>query len=546
MTALPMMALVKRELISTLRQTRSFVFLVLFAAGMSTFVMSLWPREGMPFAAVATSSAFLLQAVFWTARVACFVLIPPLAAASITNEKETRSLDMLRMTLISPSGIVIAKLINAAGFMVLLVVAALPVVGVVLFLVGVDWVEVLEGFLALIAQACECAAMGIMCATLFRTTYRAVIYSYLGLFLAWFFVATLGVSMFWLIFSLGSTGPAGPGSALFLAATGIYRWAFPWALTAFCLFVAASRLRRGSLEDKHETRKPVDKPSELAARRLRFPFYLIDPLKRKKAIEDGRNPLYVRELRWGQICSAKTLVRFGYSSVLLFILMAIFHGIAYSYTQPPHSIGRILHFHMIFVALVGPAVLAGAFTRELENDTLDTLRMTTLTPDELVTGKLYAGMAALAPVLGASLLTSLAMVAVVGLTWESLTDFVTGYVSLGVCVLLAVAVGLLASVLTKRTTVATVLGYGLALLFFVGGSAIAAWLDAALGVSDVSSGIGERFSPLFAYGAHLYDRTGNSVLTRDWAANVLVFGTLGYGMIEVARRQFAARLRREE
>ncbi len=534
--ALPMMALVKRELISTLRRTRSFVFLLVFTAGMIVFVLSLWPREDMPLSWVANNSAFLLGSVLWTAQLACYVLIPALAASSIVEEKETRSLDMLRMTLISPTGIVLAKLINAAGFMLLLVVAALPVLGAVLFLVGVDWVEIMHSFLNLIARACECAAVGIMCSTYYRTTYRAVVNAYGCLFIFWIFES---MTSSWMLYVLA---PAGRGRVPYDVVEYL-RMAVPWAVTALCLLVAVLKLRRASRGEQYETRRPIDKPSELAARRLRFPFYLIDPLKRKKLIEDGRNPVYVRELRWGQICGTKTMVRVGYTALLIFGSFALFGGLAHSFGTQTRSVGGILLIHMIFMAIIGPLSLAGAFTKERENDTLDTLRMTLLTPDQLVTAKLYAGLAALSPVVGASLITSLPLALYIGLDQETLVDLITGYVSLGVCVLLSVGVGLLSSVMTKRTTIATVLSYGMALLCFIGFYAGAAWFDAAFG-------LGARFvagcSPLFAYGAYLYDRSGLSALILDWVANVLVFALLGYSLIAAARKQFSARLRREE
>ncbi|HIJ73694.1 MAG TPA: ABC transporter permease, partial [Candidatus Hydrogenedentes bacterium] len=177
---LPTTALVRRELLTNLRRVRSFVCLVLVVGFVTLLVVAVWPRD-VNFARAGMATEYLLIAVSMSLLGACALFIPGLTGTAITVEKDRETFDLLDMTLIPRSSIVLAKLLNAVGFFLLLVIAVLPVLGSVLFLVGVDWVQIAASFAVIFVTVFSCAMAGLFCSTLVRRTALALALSYVGM-----------------------------------------------------------------------------------------------------------------------------------------------------------------------------------------------------------------------------------------------------------------------------------------------------------------------------------------------------------------------------
>jgi ABC-type transport system involved in multi-copper enzyme maturation permease subunit len=538
-SALPFMALVKRELICSLRRPWSFVVLCLISAGVIALVLKTWPEGDMPLSNVGWKASSLLWVVFLLLKVACFVVIPGLAGASIVHEKETRSLEMLRITLIGPWAIVLGKLVNALGLAVALFVAVFPVLAAVMFLVGVDWVEFLFSFVSLVSLAALCAAVGLRCSATYRKTHVAVMAGYLWLIPAWI----AGSLISWSIYIEGyvSSSPGMARTLLNAVPPAAWQALGESVVTMFCLFGAVRRLKDPAGDEQSEIPRPADEPLPQDEPKPPSSPSRFTALKRNTTIEDNRNPVYVMELGWGQTCSTDlTITKF-----CLFLMIFLLVDTAVLLLNFPKSdrhlyVGAILLVHILVVSLIGPATLAQSYSKEKEGETFDMIRMTLLSPREFVWGKLCAGLASMCPVVGASLMLSLPFAALMAPSRESLLLLIIGYVTIGVCVLASLGVGLLSSVVTRKVALSMVLSYVLAFLLFAG---IVLTL-AVLGQLGLISKLGEQgfiASPIVAFLAILGDFEKGSTLIPYWVGSVITFTVLGLMCIGLARSLFETR-----
>lgn len=107
----------------------------------------------------------------------CFI-VPGLAAGGIAGERERQTLVPLQVTLLRPRSILLGKLAASLAFVVFLVMAALPLIGVSFLLGGVEPGEVVRGVAMVLVVAATVAALALTCSTLMRRVQGATVVSY--------------------------------------------------------------------------------------------------------------------------------------------------------------------------------------------------------------------------------------------------------------------------------------------------------------------------------------------------------------------------------
>ena len=107
----------------------------------------------------------------------CFI-VPGLAAGGIAGERERQTLVTLQVTLLRPRSILLGKLAASLAFVVFLVFAALPLIGVSFLLGGVEPGEVIRGVAMVLVVAATVAALALTCSTLMRRVQGATVMSY--------------------------------------------------------------------------------------------------------------------------------------------------------------------------------------------------------------------------------------------------------------------------------------------------------------------------------------------------------------------------------
>lgn len=111
------------------------------------------------------------------------LIAPAMTSGSISGERERQTLDMLLVTNTGSLRIVAGKLMEALGYIALLLVAALPSMCLVVVTGGVTLADVLTGFLFLLVTAFATLSVGVFASSLFRRTVTATVISYLIVFL---------------------------------------------------------------------------------------------------------------------------------------------------------------------------------------------------------------------------------------------------------------------------------------------------------------------------------------------------------------------------
>jgi ABC-type transport system involved in multi-copper enzyme maturation permease subunit len=218
-----------------MRGSRAFVILTLYVLAMTavaTLVYLAFASAGGPGGANATAAADAGLAIF-AAVVAVEVILvvfigPAFTAGAISGERERQTFDLLRTTLLSAEAFVWGKLLSALSYVLLLIVASLPLLAIGFLLGGPSLTELLLSQALLVVAAVTYALFGLACSARLRTTLGATVSTLAGTLFLTFGVPVIALATIALFgaFGLGGTlGPAAERALLFggllLAATNL-------------------------------------------------------------------------------------------------------------------------------------------------------------------------------------------------------------------------------------------------------------------------------------------------------------------------------------
>ena len=110
------------------------------------------------------------------------LVTPAMTAGAISGERERQTLDLLLVTHTGSLRIVLGKLLECLGIMMLLVFATLPAMCLALITGGMTLPQVLEGLLFLGVTAFAMLSVGMLCSALLRRTVAATVVAYLAVF----------------------------------------------------------------------------------------------------------------------------------------------------------------------------------------------------------------------------------------------------------------------------------------------------------------------------------------------------------------------------
>ncbi len=149
---LPMLPVLRRELLGILRAKRTFVLLVLSVALSSGVALFVWPHgrdDSAPGDGFATTAAAFAIAQ----HILVLLLIPAVAAGAIVGEREAGTWDSLVSTQLSPRSVVASKAIASVLFTLMVVVCALPVFFTFQLLGGVSFQALFNSTLVTLSMA---------------------------------------------------------------------------------------------------------------------------------------------------------------------------------------------------------------------------------------------------------------------------------------------------------------------------------------------------------------------------------------------------------
>ena len=147
----------------------------------------------------ANASASIGQAIF--ARLSIFqllligVLAPAFTTGAISLEREKATLDLLITTPLRPGAIVVGKLLSALGFVVLMILAAIPVSALVLMYGGASIDDLLRQQVVLFVSAIGFGVIGLFFSALTKRTQTATVVTYSAILVL--MVGTFFIWRFW-------------------------------------------------------------------------------------------------------------------------------------------------------------------------------------------------------------------------------------------------------------------------------------------------------------------------------------------------------------
>ncbi|MCL6512357.1 MAG: hypothetical protein K6U78_16920 [Anaerolineae bacterium] len=200
-----------KELAGHMRSARAYTVLTVYLAIVSGLAVSLYMVSslGSPRAVGGSSAVGTVVFYFLVGMQVLLVsfVTPAFTVGAISSERENKTLDVLRMTLLTPAQIVWAKLISALGFTLLLLFATLPLFSLAFLLGGVEPFELIIALCVVFASALMYTLLGLYVSSRSRTTAGATTATYaivLGIVLGIPLAALIGSST--VSIALSSTG----------------------------------------------------------------------------------------------------------------------------------------------------------------------------------------------------------------------------------------------------------------------------------------------------------------------------------------------------
>ncbi len=370
----------QRELITNLRTPRAFLLMLAYQLALAAVVLLAYPRvERIDLSLNSTDTQLLVDFFFLGQFVIASLMAPSFAAGAISGEKERKTYEMLLASPITPGSIVIGKLVAALTHLVVLMIGSLPIIMLCLPLGGVAIQELLAAYLGLLAAAFLFGAISIACSSYFKRTSASVVVSY-AIILP---MVVIGC-VFW-------RALADQGFTRLVFTTTILP-ATSLIVGGLLLFQTSRRLlyppdvgSGGS--EVTDIENEQDNAVGLVIQRDQFPDSLFAPPRRKTLLSDKANPVYDKEIHAELFSQGTLMLRLVIQLSMILAIPLMGFLLFYAPNYAAWYIGYVI----IFNVLVAPVFTAGSICSERERQTLDLLLTTTITPWQILWGKLLAG-----------------------------------------------------------------------------------------------------------------------------------------------------------
>ena len=199
----PAVAIIKRELLSTLRNPRYFravaaLLFVLLSLLIGYFIQNPALHLDDTRAIRELSTGIFLVYAYALYGIAA-LLLPVIASNAICSEKQQEQLDLLRMTYISPPVFLFAKAVNILGLYFFFAIATFPVASLLFYFTGVDWMQYGQMLTLISLVALANTLIGLFCSSFFYRTIPSAVTTFVLVFLAQWLPGGLtwwGVQMF--------------------------------------------------------------------------------------------------------------------------------------------------------------------------------------------------------------------------------------------------------------------------------------------------------------------------------------------------------------
>ena len=507
----------RREFLSASRAWKTRFLVSAYLLSLAVLLVLLWPSGGIH-SVVTENSREIFSMFFGANLILLMLLVPAFASGTITQERENETYQALFVTLLTPFNIMSGKLISAVLMLLILSALSLPIAALCALTGGLDMTSLVRICTVLFTASVSYGLVGLACSAVCQRTSTSILLTYCYLLLlagaTWLPNALLSnllpsfnplwqairsISPFDALafllypdnYRMSMTVNFGDGGGAAMLFDPYYLYLiFACLIAIFSFSVFYKNIRRPPQRSRTVKGNVYTEQKIFIKRKLTFPFYLLDPLRRKKPIGQFRNPVFVAEMRSKLFSNPQFVLRSVSAILIISILLMTLIAVQFTEQLNANSV-RIaaVIFQLGVVALLAPGVSSSLITEEISCGTFDALRMTTLSPLTLITGKLkatffYAMIFIFSGILVFITMTYLQLQDVAdnlsifsGEFWTGLhknifeaewrTQFCTVYTSLFVWVgillmttLVCLCGGLFASSIAKNTSQATAISYG--------------------------------------------------------------------------------------
>ncbi len=169
-----------KELRGRMRGPRGYAIITVFLTLMSFFTVLLYllrvPQGGVVVTGELGRQLFI--GVLFIELMLIIFIVPALTAGAITTERERKTYDLLQTTLISKATFVVGKMQSALGYIVLLLLSAIPLQSIAFLFGGVSEAEMLLALVVLLVSALALGAFGMYFSSITERTLAATVRSY--------------------------------------------------------------------------------------------------------------------------------------------------------------------------------------------------------------------------------------------------------------------------------------------------------------------------------------------------------------------------------
>ena len=153
-----------------------FIYLLILGSFTLGFMYLNWQHTAVTFNPEQSFSVFAVLTVFQLVLLG--FVIPGLTAGAISGERERQTLNVSLITELSPLKIITGKMLSATAFTGLLLLASLPLYGLILLFGGINPLQLLNIFGFYLVTIFLFAAIGITCSTFFKRTGVSTVVAY--------------------------------------------------------------------------------------------------------------------------------------------------------------------------------------------------------------------------------------------------------------------------------------------------------------------------------------------------------------------------------
>ena len=383
----PFLAILWRELLTTLRQQRYGVILLglagilLYVDGVNLTGLATWSISP----AVLVTNTLSLQCGALLAMV--FLVLPALAAVTLASERQQKTEDLLYTALFRPAAVLLGKLLAVLAVFALFHIALLPLSAFIYFFAGIEVESFFQIVFMLYTTALCHTAIGLIASNFVERSNQAVL-------LAYFFIAALYLLPLaqYAHASNQALGPAGtplmpPPSPILLMyhllrnaagwreCGGLFLFQCAGAAIAGVLCVAARGLGRGF----------AGMAKSLTGSRATRP-------RRFRPLPDWGNPIYHKD------CRSMPATRPAWALCLFLVAAALAYAFNRWSARELDFSTTALDAGPLVLYVVIPFLVIESCSREMAPNCLSMLRVTRLGSDRVLSGKALAVFRAVAPV----------------------------------------------------------------------------------------------------------------------------------------------------